>query len=80
MFAILKARPEQGLSHADVDSPRAPGPGEVEVAVSMAGVCGTDFHIWKWDEWSSRRVKLNSRKRSLTASASRSSDACAVSG
>ena len=57
MFAILKARPEQGLSHADVESPKAPGPGEVEVAVSMAGVCGTDFHIWKWDEWSSRRVK-----------------------
>jgi threonine 3-dehydrogenase len=40
-----------------VDSPQGPGPGEVEVAVSMAGVCGTDFHIWKWDEWSSRRVK-----------------------
>jgi threonine 3-dehydrogenase len=57
MFAILKARPEKGLSHADVETPAAPGPGEVEIAVSMAGVCGTDFHIWKWDEWSSRRVK-----------------------
>lgn len=57
MFAILKARPEQGLSDAHVDDPAAPGPGEVEIAVSMAGVCGTDFHIWKWDEWSSRRVK-----------------------
>jgi threonine 3-dehydrogenase len=57
MFAILKARPEKGLSHADVETPAAPGPGEVEIAVSMAGVCGTDFHIWKWDEWSARRVK-----------------------
>lgn len=57
MFAILKARPEKGLSHADVETPSAPGPGEVEIAVSMAGVCGTDFHIWKWDEWSARRVK-----------------------
>ncbi len=57
MFAILKARPEQGLSHAEVESPASPGPGEVEIAVSMAGVCGTDFHIWKWDAWSARRVK-----------------------
>ena len=57
MFAILKARPEKGLSDADVEAPAAPGPGEVELAVNMAGVCGTDFHIWKWDDWSSRRVK-----------------------
>jgi threonine 3-dehydrogenase len=57
MFAILKARPEPGLSDAQVDNPPAPAAGEVEIAVSMAGVCGTDFHIWKWDEWSSRRVQ-----------------------
>lgn len=58
MFAIVKARPEQGLSDASVEVPAPPGPGEVEIAVSMAGVCGTDFHIWKWDEWSSRRMSL----------------------
>jgi threonine 3-dehydrogenase len=57
MFAILKARPEQGLSDAEIDNPLAPRAGEIEIAVGMAGVCGTDFHIWKWDEWSSRRVK-----------------------
>lgn len=58
MFAILKAHPEQGLSDASVESPTGPGPGEVEIAVSMAGVCGTDFHIWKWDEWSRKRMTL----------------------
>lgn len=58
MFAILKSRPEQGLSDADIENPAAPGPGQVEIAVRMAGVCGTDFHIWKWDAWSSRRMRL----------------------
>ena len=31
MFAILKARPEPGLSDAQVEAPSAPGPGEVEI-------------------------------------------------
>ena len=57
MFAILKAQPGPGLSHADVSPPGELGPNDVQIAVKAAGICGTDFHIWKWDEWSARRVK-----------------------
>ncbi len=35
-----------------------PGPGQVMVKVSMAGVCGTDRHIWEWDEWAQGRVPV----------------------
>src|SRR5207302_3554032 len=34
------------------------GPREVLVAVTQAGICGTDRHIYEWDTWSRSRVKL----------------------
>ena len=33
------------------------GPGEVLVKVEAASICGTDLHIWLWDEWSAARVQ-----------------------
>jgi len=34
------------------------GPREVLIAVTHAGICGTDRHIYEWDKWSSSRVKV----------------------
>ena len=34
------------------------GPSEVLIQVHYAGVCGTDLHIWEWDSWASKRLKL----------------------
>jgi len=35
-----------------------PGQGEVLVKTRSTSVCGTDLHIWKWDEWSRENVPL----------------------
>lgn len=33
-----------------------PGPREVRIKINKVGICGTDRHIWEWDEWASNRV------------------------
>ncbi|MEQ9206037.1 MAG: L-threonine 3-dehydrogenase [Phycisphaerales bacterium] len=33
-----------------------PGPREVRIKVRKVGICGTDRHIWEWDEWAAGRI------------------------
>jgi len=56
MTAVRKASPQKGLVVEDVPRPQ-PGPEDVLVFVEAASLCGTDVHIWKWDDWSQRRIK-----------------------
>jgi threonine 3-dehydrogenase len=56
MRAIVKASAEQGLTVTDVPEP-TPGPNDVLIKVHHAGVCGTDVHIWEWDEWARGRIR-----------------------
>ncbi len=56
MKAIAKVRPGPGLELVDCPTPEI-RPDEVLVEVKRAGICGTDLHIYKWDEWSEARVK-----------------------
>ncbi len=55
MKALVKAKPEAGLVMQQVDIP-VPGPDEVLVKIKKTAICGTDVHIWKWDEWSANTV------------------------
>jgi threonine 3-dehydrogenase len=48
MQALQKIAPAFGLELRDVPPPEAPGTGEVIVAVSAVGICGTDLHIYEW--------------------------------
>jgi threonine 3-dehydrogenase len=57
MFAIRKMAAEPGLTWVDDHPVPAVGPGEVLIAVTHAGICGTDRHIYDWDEWSRGRVR-----------------------
>ena len=57
MKALVKSRPEAGLWMEQVSVPE-PGPGEVMVRVRQSAICGTDAHIWKWDEWSAKTVPV----------------------
>ena len=60
MRALAKLAPEEGLTLVDRPVPE-PGPGEILVRVEAASICGTDLHIWKWDEWADRKsTRLNS--------------------
>ncbi len=55
MRALVKARPEPGLTLTSVPEPEV-GPDDVLVRVSRAGICGTDLHIDAWDAWAQRTV------------------------
>jgi threonine 3-dehydrogenase len=55
MWALRKRGPELGLSLEEVPVP-APADDEVVVEVEAASVCGTDLHIFRWDEWARQRI------------------------
>lgn len=55
MKALVKARPEPGLRLEDVPRPQ-PGPQDVLIKVRKTSICGTDLHIWHWDEWSQKTI------------------------
>ena len=57
MKALVKARPEQGLWMEQVPVPE-PGPTDVLIKVRKSAICGTDVHIWNWDEWSAKTVPV----------------------
>ncbi|MGA1198192.1 MAG: L-threonine 3-dehydrogenase [Candidatus Latescibacterota bacterium] len=56
MKAIRKPKAEPGLVVEDVPIP-SPGPHDVLVRVEATSICGTDLHIYKWDDWSRNRIK-----------------------
>ncbi|MGQ0669421.1 MAG: L-threonine 3-dehydrogenase [Actinomycetota bacterium] len=55
MRALRKARAGQGAELLDLPMPE-PGEGEVLVRVHGASVCGTDLHIYEWNEWAAARI------------------------
>jgi threonine 3-dehydrogenase len=54
--AIVKSEPKPGLDVLQVKEPKI-GPLDVLIKVRVTGICGTDLHIYSWDEWSANRVK-----------------------
>ncbi len=57
MPAIKKLEAAPGLSWVDDAVIPRMGPCDVSIAVTHAGICGTDRHIYEWDAWSQSRVK-----------------------
>jgi threonine 3-dehydrogenase len=55
MQAVVKAHAAAGVEIREVPVPD-PGPGEVLVRVEAASVCGTDLHIYNWDQWAQGRI------------------------
>ncbi|MEO9865374.1 L-threonine 3-dehydrogenase [Yoonia sp.] len=55
MKALVKAHPKEGLWMQTVPVPE-PADSEVLIRVKKSAICGTDVHIWKWDEWSAKTV------------------------
>ena len=56
MKAIVKRNPEKGLWLEDVPIP-AVGPNDVLIKIKKSAICGTDLHIYKWDEWAQQTIK-----------------------
>jgi threonine 3-dehydrogenase len=57
MKALVKARPEEGLWMERRPVPEI-GPDDVLIRINKTGICGTDIHIWNWDEWAARTVPV----------------------
>ena len=55
MKALEKSKPETGLWLVEAPVPEI-GPDDVLIRVNKTGICGTDIHIWNWDEWAARTV------------------------
>ena len=57
MKALVKAKPEEGIWMEDVPVP-APGANDVLIRVHKTAICGTDIHIYNWDEWARRTIPV----------------------
>ncbi len=57
MKALVKAKSEKGLWIQDVPVPEI-APNEVLIEIQRTAICGTDMHIYKWDEWAQQNVPV----------------------
>ena len=56
MKALVKSKAEKGLWMEEVDVPKI-GVNDVLVKIRKTAICGTDLHIYKWDEWAQNTIK-----------------------
>jgi threonine 3-dehydrogenase len=57
MLALVKDHQGPGLELESVPVPSA-GAGEVVIRVLKTAICGTDVHIYEWDEWAQRTISV----------------------
>lgn len=57
MRALVKAEPAPGLTLREEPVPEI-GASDVLIKVKKTAICGTDVHIWNWDEWSAKTVPV----------------------
>jgi threonine 3-dehydrogenase len=57
MRALVKSKSEPGIWLEDVEMP-APGHNDVLIKVRRSAICGTDIHIYHWDEWARRTIPV----------------------
>src|SRR5450432_777350 len=55
--ALVKSKAEPGLWLDDVEVPQI-GINDVLIQVLRTGICGTDVHIYKWDEWARKTIPV----------------------
>ena len=57
MKALVKKEAARGLWLEDVPEPQA-GPNDVKIRVKRTAICGTDIHIYKWDDWARKTIPV----------------------
>jgi threonine 3-dehydrogenase len=57
MKALLKAKREEGIWMDDVPVPEV-GVHDVMIRIQKSAICGTDVHIYNWDEWSQKTIPV----------------------
>ncbi|MBL3703589.1 L-threonine 3-dehydrogenase [Sulfitobacter sp. BDSS02] len=57
MKALSKLHAREGLWMTHAPVPEI-GPEDVLIRINATGICGTDIHIWNWDEWAQNTVPV----------------------
>lgn len=57
MQALAKLAPGPGLSLIDAPIPE-PGINDVLIKIKKTSICGTDVHIYNWDEWAAKTIPV----------------------
>jgi threonine 3-dehydrogenase len=57
MKALVKAKAERGIWMQDIDKPEV-GHNDVLIKVNQTAICGTDIHIFKWDDWAQATIPV----------------------
>ncbi len=57
MKALVKSKGAPGLWMEDVPKPKI-GINDVLIRVLRAGICGTDLHIYQWDDWAQKTIPV----------------------
>ncbi len=58
MTVVVKDKPEKGLTITKKPIPKDLKDDEVLIRVIYTSICGTDHHIYEYDDWSKKRLKL----------------------
>ena len=57
MNSLVKAHAREGLWMQTAPVPEV-GPDDVLIRINKTGICGTDIHIWNWDEWAQKTIPV----------------------
>ncbi|MEC7871466.1 MAG: L-threonine 3-dehydrogenase [Candidatus Neomarinimicrobiota bacterium] len=57
MKALVKRSPEAGIWMENVDNPICET-NDVKIKITHTAICGTDMHIYDWDEWAQKNLEL----------------------
>ena len=57
MRALAKTRPAPGIDLVEVPVP-TPGINDVLIRIKRTSICGTDIHIYNWDQWAQQTIRV----------------------
>jgi threonine 3-dehydrogenase len=57
MMALAKTERAEGLTLVKAPLPK-PGPEDVLIKIRRSAICGTDLHIYRWDDWAARTIPV----------------------
>lgn len=57
MKTLSKTKAEKGIWMVDCPEPQV-GPNDVKIKIKKTAICGTDMHIFNWDEWSQKTIPV----------------------
>jgi len=57
MRTLAKTKPEPGIWMTEAPKPQV-GPNDVLIRIRKTAICGTDMHIFNWDEWAQKTIPV----------------------